>query len=122
MSGTQQAAHAPWHRRARHAVRRSLRVRLVLVFLLLALAMAVTFMAGVQKAVAVGWREAARPLLTDYVDHLAREVGSPPSVARAEAITERLPIALRISGPTVNWNSQPGKLGSSEEHGRNQGC
>ena len=59
------AEHPPWHRRARQAVRRSLRVRLVLVFLVLALAMAVTFIGGVQKAVAVGWREAARPLLTD---------------------------------------------------------
>jgi signal transduction histidine kinase len=102
------AEHPPWHRRARQAVRRSLRVRLVLVFLVLALAMAVTFIGGVQKAVAVGWREAARPLLTDYVDHLAQEVGSPPNLARAQAITARLPIALRISGPTVNWDSQPG--------------
>jgi len=100
-------AQAPWHRRARQAVRRSLRVRLVLVFVLLALAMAVTFIAGVQKAVAVGWREAARPLLIDYVDHLAQEIGSPPSMERAQAITARLPISLRVSGPTVNWNSQP---------------
>ncbi len=102
------AGQAPWHRRARQAVHRSLRVRLVLVFVLLALAMAVTFIAGVQKAVAVGWREAARPLLVDYVDHLAREVGSPPNIERAQAITARLPIALRISGPAVNWDSQPG--------------
>ncbi|AVO40993.1 HAMP domain-containing sensor histidine kinase [Simplicispira suum] len=101
------AAQAPWHRRARQAVHRSLRLRLVLVFVLLALAMAVTFIGGVQKAVSVGWREAARPLLVDYVDHLAREVGSPPSIARAQAITTRLPITLRISGPTVNWDSQP---------------
>ena len=101
------AGQAPWHRRARQAVHRSLRLRLVLVFVLLALAMAVTFIAGVQKAVAVGWREAARPLLIDYVDHLAQEIGSPPSIARAQAITARLPISLRISGPTVNWDSQP---------------
>ena len=102
------AGQAPWHRRARQAVHRSLRLRLVLVFVLLALAMAVTFIGGVQKAVSVGWRDAARPLLVDYVDHLAREVGSPPSIERAQAITARLPIALRISGPTVNWDSLPG--------------
>ena len=111
------ADHPTWHRRARQAVRRSLRVRLVLVFVVLALAMAVTFMAGVQKAVAVGWREAARPLLTDYVDHLAREVGSPPNLARAQAISARLPIALHISGPTVNWSSQPGQRRHGWRHG-----
>lgn len=105
------AGRAPWHRRARQAVHRSLRLHLVLVFVALALAMAVTFIGGVQKAVAVGWREAARPLLIDYVDHLAREVGSPPSIARAQAITARLPITLRISGPQVNWDSQPGAAG-----------
>ena len=33
-------------------------MRLVLVFLLLALAMAITFMGGVQKAIAIGWRAA----------------------------------------------------------------
>jgi hypothetical protein len=71
----------------------------VLVFLVLALALAVTFIGGVQKALAVGWRAAARPLLTDYVDRLAQEVGSPPSIVRAQALVQRLPITIRIEGP-----------------------
>ena len=74
--------HCPWHQRARLALRRSLRWRLVLVFLVLALALTVTFIGGVQKALSVGWRAAARPLLVDYVDRLAQEVGSPPSTER----------------------------------------
>jgi len=115
------AGRPAWHRRARQAVRRSLRVRLVLVFLVLALGLAVTFIAGVQQSVAVAWREAARPLLIDYVDHLAREVGSPPSVARAQAITARLPIALRISGPAVNWASEPDGPGPGGSVGTDTG-
>ncbi|MDP3522311.1 MAG: HAMP domain-containing sensor histidine kinase [Hydrogenophaga sp.] len=102
---------APWHRRARLALSRSLRVRLVLMFLLFALALAGIFIGGVQKALSVGWRDAARPLLMDYVDRLAAEItadtGSPPAVARAQAITERLPITVRISGPQVVWASHP---------------
>ena len=97
----------PWHQRARLALRRSLRWRLVLVFLVLALALAVTFLGGVQKALSVGWRAAARPLLIDYVDRLAQDVGSPPSIARAQALVQRLPITLRIEGPAVNWVSHP---------------
>ena len=104
---------SPWHRRAHHAMRHSLKVRLVLVFLLLAGAMAFTFISGVQKAFAVGWREAARPLLMDYVDRLAADItldkGSPPSVERAQAITKRLPLTIRIDGPQVNWQSHPGQ-------------
>ena len=106
------AAHdpdCPWHRRASRAVGYSLRIRLVLVFMALAVAVAVAFMGGVQKAVSVGWREAARPLLTDYVDRLAVEIGSPPSVERAQAIVQRLPLTLRIEGPVVHWASHPGQ-------------
>ncbi len=97
----------PWHRRARHAVGHSLRIRLVLVFMALAVTVAVTFMGGVQKAVAVGWKEAARPLLMDYVDRLTAEIGSPPSIERAQAIADRLPVTLHIDGPQIHWASHP---------------
>jgi signal transduction histidine kinase len=70
--------------------------------------MAVTFIGGVQMALSDGWRAAARPLLADYVDRLAQEVGSPPSVERARALAQRLPITIRIEGPRVNWASHPG--------------
>jgi signal transduction histidine kinase len=95
-----------WHRRARHALAHSLRVRLVALFLLLALAMAGIFLVGMQRALSVGWREAARPLVVDYVDRLAFEIGSPPSVERAAALSQRLPLSVRISGPVVNWRSR----------------
>ena len=39
-----------WHRRARHALAHSLRVRLMSLFVLLALAMAGTFLLGMQYA------------------------------------------------------------------------
>jgi signal transduction histidine kinase len=103
----------PWHRRARHAVGHSLKVRLVLVFLLLAGAMAFTFISGVQKALSVGWRDGARPMLMDYVDRLAADItvdkGGPPSIERAKAITQRLPVTVSITGPQINWQSHPGQ-------------
>ncbi len=99
--------HRPWHRRARHALGHSLRVRLVAVFLLLAIALAATFTFGMQKALSVGWRVAARPLVSDYVDRLAADIGNPPSIERAQALTRRLPVSVQISGPVVNWQSNP---------------
>ncbi len=107
MNTVQPPRHPRWHRRARHALAHSLRVRLVALFLLLALAMAGTFLFGMQQAFSVGWRDAARPLVADYVDRLAAELGSPPSVERAQALVQRLPITVRISGPLVNWRSHP---------------
>ena len=76
-----------------------------MLFVLLALAMAGIFLAGMQRALGVGWREAARPLIADYVDRLVIDIGSPPSVDRALALTEKLPISVRISGPQINWRS-----------------
>lgn len=93
--------------RAGHSFRHSLRLRLIVVFLLLALGMTVAFLGGMQKALSVGWRDAARPLMADYVDRLVADLGSPPSIARAQALVQRLPISLRISGPQVNWQSEP---------------
>jgi signal transduction histidine kinase len=43
----------------------------------------------------------------DYVDRLSADIGSPPDVARALAITQRLPLTVRISGPQVVWSSHP---------------
>jgi hypothetical protein len=98
-----QAGQINWHQRLRH----SLRWRLVALFIVLALAMSGAFLFGMQKALGTGWRDAARPLLVDYVDRVAAEIGSPPSVDRAQAITQRLPVTVRISGPQVNWRSHP---------------
>lgn len=94
-----------WHRRAHHRMRHSLKARLVALFLVLALALTGAFLAGMQRALSVGWRDAARPLLTDYVDRLVAEIGSPPSLDRARSLTQRLPLRIRISGPQLNWQS-----------------
>jgi signal transduction histidine kinase len=104
------AAKLPWHRRALHALRCSLKLRLMLVFLLLAMGVAFTFISGAQKAFSMGWREAARPLLMDYVDRLATDIapaGGPPQIQRAQAVLSRLPITVEIAGPVVNWRSHP---------------
>jgi signal transduction histidine kinase len=85
----------------------SLRWRLVLLFVLLALATAATFFFSIQQAMRGGWELYAKPLVTHYIDGLAREIGTPPSIERAQALTDRLPLAIRIEGPSVNWNSRP---------------
>lgn len=100
----------PW----RHKLRHSLRWRLVALFVVLALSMTGAFLFGMQKALSVGWRDAARPLVADYVARLVEEIGSPPSVERARALTGRLPLTVRISGPRVNWHSLPNDEDSDE--------
>jgi len=108
-------AHAPsrrWLQLLRQRLPdRSLKRRLLLVFLLLSVALAGVFITGAQRAFTLNWREAARPVLMDYVDRLAADViGSgdgPPSIERAQALVRRLPLTIEIEGPVVNWRSHP---------------
>ena len=104
---------------AGHRWRHSLRKRLVVLFVLLALSMAGAFMFGTQRLVASGWQGWARPLVADYLDRLAAEIGSPPSVERAQAITARLPVTVRIDGPVVHFDSHPGSPSLRYWHDRN---
>lgn len=110
-----------WPRTARRW-RHSIHARLVLLFLLLALLISSVFLFGMQRVIGAGWQGWARPLVADYVDHLAADIGSPPSVARAQALVARLPISLRIDGPQVQYDSHPDQrhYGSWREHDREQ--
>lgn len=107
--GPEQASRLSRPKRWRHRWGHSLRLRLITVFLLLALAMGAVFMGGMQRAFSTGWRDAAKPLITDYMDRLVADLGSPPDVGRAQALASRLPISIRIEGPEVNWQSHPDK-------------
>ncbi len=85
----------------------SLRWRLLWVFVLFGAATVLTFSHGANDLVRNVWRQAARPLVTDYIDRLMLELGNPIDLDKAKALTQRLPIRLDISGPTLNWHSHP---------------
>ena len=90
------------------ALTRSLSFRLLAIFLLLA----VIFMLG--ATVAVRWlyseddlRELISGHLSLHVDYVRRDIGDPPNIDRAVAITEQVPVDIRLTGPGVNWASDP---------------
>ncbi|MDO9093240.1 MAG: ATP-binding protein [Rubrivivax sp.] len=89
--------------------RHSIKGRLLLLFVLLALGTTAVFLFGMQRLLHTGWQAYARPLVADYVDRLAAEIGSPPSAERARAISQRLPVAVRIEGPQVQLDTDEDK-------------
>jgi signal transduction histidine kinase len=93
--------------RWRHRIGHSLGMRMVVLFLVLALALTLTFLGGMRTVFSGGWRDVLRPLVSDYVDRLAGDIGTPPDVGRAQALAQRLPLSIHIDGPVVNWESQP---------------
>ncbi len=88
-------------RRFRH----SLSGRLLGLFLLTGLLLAVVVKTGFQLAVTGDLRELARPHVAEYLQHLLDEVGDPPDPQRARALAERLPLEIHILGKTSAWSS-----------------
>ena len=88
--------------------RRSIKARLLLLFAVLALGTTAVFLLGTQRLLQPGWQAYARPMVADYVDRLAAEIGSPPSAERARDISRRLPIAVRIEGPRLQLDTYAG--------------
>jgi signal transduction histidine kinase len=107
------ALRARWRR-----VTHSLRARLVLLFVLLALATSAVFLLGMQRWLQAGWQGWVQPLAADYVDRLAAEIGSPPDAARAQALVARLPIRVRIDGPQVQFDSHAGRTAAGADDDR----
>jgi signal transduction histidine kinase len=94
-------------RQAAHRFRHSLKLRLLALFLLLALVLGVLLIGTLQRALQGSWQGYAQPLVADYGDHLAAEIGTPPDLARARAIATRLPVRVRIEGPALRFDSHP---------------
>ena len=85
--------------------RHSIKGRLLGLFLVLALGIAAVFLLGMQRLLQGGWQAYAKPLVADYVDRLALEIGTPPDADKARALTQRLPISVRIEGPAVQLDT-----------------
>ena len=89
-------------------LRRSLSFRLLLIFLVLAC----MFVYGTFTA--LRWlynSDEIRGLISGHlslhVQYVKDDIGSPPDISRALAITQRVPVDIRIEGPSVNWASDP---------------
>src|SRR5210317_1533174 len=87
---------------------RSLSFRLVAIFLLLG----ALFVFGTYKAIQHFYNsDQIRGLVSGHlslhVSYVREDIGVPPDIKRAIAITEKVPVDIRIQGPDVDWASDP---------------
>ena len=89
-------------------VTRSLSFRLLAIFIVLA----ALFVYG--STVALRWiyagddlRELISGHLSLHVEYVRQDIGDPPRIDRAIAITQQVPVDIRIAGPDVSWASDP---------------
>jgi len=86
----------------------SLSFRLLAIFLLLG----GLFVFGTFKAIQIVYnsddiRGLVSGHLSLHVSYVLEDIGSPPRVDRAIAITRRVPVDIRILGPSLDWASDP---------------
>ncbi|NNF49202.1 MAG: HAMP domain-containing histidine kinase [Woeseiaceae bacterium] len=87
---------------------RSLSFRLIAIFIVLA----GLFVFGTFKAIQQIYKsDEVRSLISGHlslhVNYVRGDIGVPPRIDRAIAITERVPVDIRIFGPDVDWASDP---------------
>ena len=91
-------------------LKRSLSARLLALFIavgaLLIILLVVTFVHGFARQ----WQSNARPHLEQYLDFISEEIGNPPSAENAQALAQRLPVNIYISGPDTNYSTNGEEL------------
>ena len=87
---------------------RSLSFRLLLIFLVLGGAFVLGTIGAIQRFYN---SDEIRGLISGHlslhVSYVREDIGVPPRIERALAITQRVPVDIRIFGPSVDWASDP---------------
>ncbi|MEN8180468.1 MAG: ATP-binding protein [Pseudomonadota bacterium] len=86
-------------------IRRSLTLRMMLLFLIAAFAISFILHLTLGIALKNQFETKLMPHILQYQHYILKEIGTPPSISRAATIAERLPVDISIYGPRINWSS-----------------
>lgn len=87
---------------------RSLSFRLLAIFLVLGALFAYGAMTAIRWVYSEDdLRELISGHLSLHVDYVRQDIGNPPDISRAIAITEKVPVDIMIIGPDLTWSSDP---------------
>ena len=85
---------------------RSLSFRLLVIFLALAASFVYFSISALRWVYDTDeLRELVSGHLSLHIDYVLDDIGDPPQIARAIAITRRVPVDIRIAGPAIDWAS-----------------
>jgi len=86
-------------------IRRSLTLRMMLLFLITAFAISFILHLTLGLALKNQFETNLMPHILQYQHYIRKEIGTPPNISRATAIAERIPVDIYIHGPRINWSS-----------------
>ena len=88
-----------------HNIRRSLTLRMMLLFLATAFAISVILHLTLGLALKNQFETRLMPHILQYQQFIRKEIGRPPNIARAAELAGRIPVDIYIYGPRVRWSS-----------------
>lgn len=87
---------------------RSLSLRLLAIFLVMGVLFAYGAILGIRWVYATDQlRELVSGHLSLHVDYVRNDIGDPPNIGNALEITRKVPVDIRITGPDLDWASDP---------------
>ena len=97
-------------------LRYSLSARLLALFVVIAIVLVLILSTAFGLAFQRQFRDSIQPHIVQYLEYVLRDIGDPPSLERAQALAQRLPIEIYLRGPGGDWSSSPRPLDLSPFH------
>lgn len=95
-------------------LRQSLTTRLLLVFVVTSVVIAVLLVGSLFNAVRSQWRYTIAPHLEQYLDYVNEDLGYPPNQQRAQELSQKLRINIYINGPQTQFSTNGRQLDTSD--------
>lgn len=88
-----------------HKIRHSLSLRLLLLFVIAGIVLGIVFQVVLGLAISSHIKARSTPHLKQYFSYIQQDLGFPPNIAKAKALTVQLPIDIHLSTPGEVWSS-----------------
>jgi signal transduction histidine kinase len=88
-----------------HKRRHSLSGKLLLLFISIAIVFVMLVGSGIRHAFQEHFKDNIRPHLTQYLEYVKADIGTPPNRARAQELADRLNIEIQIIDSNNSWSS-----------------
>ena len=85
--------------------RHSLSGKLVLLFIVMAVVFVMLVGGGIRHAFQEHFRDNIRPHITQYLEYVKADIGTPPDHRRAQQLADRLNIEIQIIDARTHWSS-----------------
>lgn len=88
-----------------HHIRQSLITRLMMYFVFAGLFLTLVFGINLAYSVRVHFKQEVLPNIAQYLEYNVQDIGTPPDINKAQQLSQKLSLMMRIQGQGIDWKS-----------------